>query len=154
MAEQAEVTIVNGGLSADDTFPVAAMEDGEVWVHISTGPAAIKDAYLLMKRLNSTLGCRKFGLLVTGGAQNDALTVFENMEKTASRYLAADIYLVGFVPPDEHIKRAASLGKTVLETFPRAIASQAYKQLAARFVAPANDKSDAVAAIDSASLGV
>ena len=154
MAGQADVTLVNGGLSADDTFPVPAMESGEVWVHLSPEPAAIKDAYLLLKRLNSKLGCRKFGLLVTGGTQQDAQTVFANMEKTASRYLAADIHLVGFVPADEHIRKAGELGKSVTDAFPRSISSQAFKRLATRFLVPDNHTSYAVAATDGASLGV
>lgn len=154
MAEQADATIVSGGLSADDTFPVPAMESGEVWVHISPGPTAVKDAYLLLKRLNGKLGCRKFGLLVTGGTEQDANTVFENMEKTASRYLAADIHLVGFVPADEHIKKAGGLGKSVLDAYPRSISSQAFKRLAARYLTPDNNKRDKVATIDGASVGV
>jgi flagellar biosynthesis protein FlhG len=154
MTEQADVTVVSGGLSVDDTFPVPAMDSGEIWVHVSPEPVAIKDAYLLLKRLNDTLGCRKFGLLVTGGTEQDAHTVFENMGKTASRYLAAQIDLVGFVPKDDHIKRASGLGKTVLDAFPRAISSQAFKQLAIRFLAPDQNKRYQVAAIDGASLGV
>ncbi len=154
MAEQADITVVNGDLSVDDALPVPAMESGEVWIHVTSGPTAVKDAYLLLKRLNSKLGCRKFGLIVTSSKEQDAKTVFHNMEKTASRYLAADIYLIGFLPADEHIKKANGLGKTVLDAFPRAVSSQAYKRLATRFLSSEYNKRYPVAVIDGASFGV
>jgi flagellar biosynthesis protein FlhG len=120
------------------------MANGEIVVQVSNSAASIKDAYALVKRLNAQLGRRPFGVLVTGACDAEAKRVFDNMAQAASRYLAVQLKSVGSVPADEHVKRAARLGRAVVDAFPLAGASVAFRELAGR-LAVANEARGAMA---------
>lgn len=137
LAAQADVVLFNGELDADDAFPLSAMENGEIVIQVSTNSNSIKSAYILLKRLSDKLGRRRFSLLVTGGAEKDAQTVFDNINQAASRYMAIQLDFLGAVPADEHLARAAGQGRTVIDAFPLASASLAFKRIAGHFLAPA-----------------
>jgi flagellar biosynthesis protein FlhG len=55
------------------------------------------------------------------------------MCSAASRYLAVQLISMGSVPADEYLHRAARLGRAVVDAFPLAGASVAFRQLAGRF---------------------
>ncbi len=136
LAEQTDIVVVDAELGDDDSFPLPAMADGEIVVQVSTGAASIKSAYSIIKRLNARLGKRPFSVLVTGASDRNAQVVYRNMEQAASRYLAVQLRSIGSVPADEHLTRAARLGRSVIDAFPMAGASVAFRHLAGRF-APA-----------------
>lgn len=133
LAQQTGVVMVDGELDANDAFPVPAMADGEIVVQVAPGAASIKSAYCLIKRLNACLGRRSFGVLVTGASEQEAQLVYENIARTASRYLAIQLNSMGSVPADEHLNRAARLGRSVIDAFPLAGASVAFRRLAGQF---------------------
>lgn len=133
LVKQSGVVVVDGELADDDSFPVPAMGSSEIVVQVSTSAASIKSAYSLIKRLNTQLGRRPFSLLVTGATEAEAKVVFDNMAQAASRYLAVQLTSMGSVPADEHLKRAAHLGRSVIDAYPLAGASVAFRRLAGRF---------------------
>ena len=133
LASQTDILIVDAELDADDALPLAAMGNGDIVIQVSPDAASIKQAYAIIKRLNAQLGRRPFGVIVTGAAEREAQVVFGNMARAASRYLALPLHSVGSVPPDEHVGRAAKLGRSVTEAFPLARASVAFRRLAEGF---------------------
>lgn len=133
LASQSDVLIVDAELDEQDGFPIPAMANGDIVMQVSPGAESIKNAYALIKRLNAQLGRRPFGILVTGADEHEARTVYQNMAQVASRYLAVQLYSIGSVPPDEHVTRAARLGRAVTDAFPLASASIAFRRLAERF---------------------
>jgi len=133
LAGDTDVMMVDAELGSDDFFPVAAMAGGEIVVQVANHPDSIKSAYALIKRLHAQLGRRPFGILVTGATEREAKQVYGNMARAASRYLAVELHSVGSVPADEHLKRATRLGRTVVDAFPLAGASVAFRQLAGHF---------------------
>jgi flagellar biosynthesis protein FlhG len=136
LAAQADIVLLNGILDADDAFPIAAMESGEIVIQVSTNSISIKSAYVLLKRLSDKLGRRRFSLLVTGGAEKEAQMVYDNIAQAASRYMATPLDFLGAVPVDEHLTRATGQGRTVIDAFPLASASLAFKHIAGRFLTP------------------
>jgi flagellar biosynthesis protein FlhG len=136
LAAQTDIVLFNGTLDADDAFPIAAMESGEIVIQVSTNSISIKSAYVLLKRLSDKLGRRGFSLLVTGGSEKEAEMVYDNIAQAASRYMAIQLDFLGSVPADEHLARAAGQGRTVIDAFPRASASLAFKRIAGHFLAP------------------
>ena len=130
LARRAGVVMVDGELDANDSFPLPAMAEGQIVVQMSPGAASIKSAYSLIKRLSGCMGRRSFGVLVTGASEAEAHLVYENMARTASRYLAIQLDSMGSVPADEHLNRAAHLGRSVIDAFPLAGASVAFRRLA------------------------
>ena len=55
------------------------------------------------------------------------------MSAAATRYLAVKLSSMGSVPADEYLHRAARLGRAVVDAFPLAGASVAFRQLAGKF---------------------
>jgi flagellar biosynthesis protein FlhG len=127
------IVIVDGELGMDDGFPVPIMASSEIVVQVSTGATSITNAYALIKRLSQNLGRRPFGVLVTGATEAEAKVVYDNMSSAATRYLAVTLNSMGSVPADEYLHRAARLGRAVVDAFPLAGASVAFRRLAGRF---------------------
>jgi flagellar biosynthesis protein FlhG len=133
LVKQSGIVIVDGEFGVDDSFPVPIMDSAEIIVQVGTSAASITAAYSLIKRLSQQLGRRPFGILVTGATEAEARLVYDNMCSAASRYLAVQLTSMGSVPADEYLHRAARLGRAVVDAFPLAGASVAFRQLAGRF---------------------
>lgn len=133
LVRQTGIVIVDAEFGSDDSFPVPVMASAEIVVQVSTSAASIKAAYSLVKRLSQQLGRRPFGILVTGASEAEAKVVYDNMSSAASRYLAVQLVSMGSVPADEYLQRAARLGRAVVDAFPLAGASVAFRRLAGRF---------------------
>jgi len=127
------IVMVDGEFGDDDMFPVPIMATSEIVVQVSTSAASITNAYALIKRLSQHLGRRPFGILVTGATEAEAKVVYDNMSSAATRYLAVTLSSMGSVPADEYLHRAARLGRAVVDAFPLAGASVAFRRLAGRF---------------------
>jgi flagellar biosynthesis protein FlhG len=127
------IVIVDGEISEEGGFPVPIMASSEIVVQVSTGATSITNAYALIKRLSQHLGRRPFGILVTGATEAEAKVVYDNMSSAATRYLAVTLSSMGSVPADEYLHRAARLGRAVVDAFPLAGASVAFRRLAGRF---------------------
>ena len=140
LVKQTGIVIVDGefgaGTDVETSFPVPIMDSAEIVVQVSTSATSITAAYSLIKRLSQQLGRRPFGILVTGASETEAKVVYDNMCSAASRYLAVDLTSMGSVPADEYLQRAARLGRAVVDAFPLAGASVAFRQLAGRFALP------------------
>jgi len=132
MAEQCDLVLADAVAGEPELLPLAALASGDIVVQVSPDAAAITAGYALIKRLNAGFGRRRFGVLVSGADERQAERVFANMAQAASRYLALPLYAAGSVPADEHIGRAARLGRSVVEAFPLAGASIAFRRLAGR----------------------
>jgi flagellar biosynthesis protein FlhG len=130
---QGSIIMVDGEFSLDGSFPVPVMAASEIVVQVSTSAMSITNAYSLVKRLSQTLGRRPFGILVTGATEAEAKVVYDNMSSAATRYLAVTLSSMGSVPADEYLQRAARLGRAVVDAFPLAGASVAFRRLAGRF---------------------
>ena len=127
------IVIVDGEFLDEGTFPVPIMASSEIVVQVSTSATSITNAYALIKRLSQHLGRRPFGILVTGATEAEAKVVYDNMSSAATRYLAVTLTSMGSVPADEYLHRAARLGRAVVDAFPLAGASVAFRRLAGRF---------------------
>jgi flagellar biosynthesis protein FlhG len=126
------IVVVDGELDEENRFPVAAMGDNDIVVQVSNSAISIKAAYSLIKRMSQELGRRPFGLLVTGANESEAKLVYDNMAQATSRYLAVKLISMGSVPADEYVSKAARLGRAVIDAYPLAGASIAYRRLAGR----------------------
>ncbi|MFJ3045096.1 MinD/ParA family protein [Herbaspirillum chlorophenolicum] len=154
LIEQAEITLVNGVLAEDHSFPVSTMEMGEIVIQVSTTASSIKAAYVLLKGLTDKVGRRPFSLIVNDAGEAEAQTIYANMAQAASRYLAAQLNFLGSIPADDHIRRACGQGRAVMDVFPFAGATIAFHRLAKQLVGQDAVKSTYGMATDGASMGV
>lgn len=132
LARRTDVVLVDAALDGADSLPLAALAAGEVVVQVAADAASITAGYALVKRLSAVFGRRRFGVLVSGASEQQAQLVFRNMAQAASRYLGLQLDALGSVPADDHIRRASRLGRVVVEAFPLAGASVAFRRLAGR----------------------
>ena len=133
LAGRFDVMMVDAELDGEDNFPLAGIADGEIVVQVTDSAASIKSAYTIIKRIGTQHGRRPFSVLVTGASEQRAQVVYANMARAASRYLAVSLNSIGHVPADEHVTRAARQGRSVVDAFPRAGASVAFRRLAGYF---------------------
>lgn len=134
LATRADIVVVDAEMDRDDALAIPALNETEIVIQVANNPDSIKTAYTLIKRLNGKLGRRPFSILVTGATDKEAQLVYENMAKAANRYLAVKLNSMGSVPADEYLKRAMHLGRAVVDAFPLAGASVAFRRLAGRVV--------------------
>jgi flagellar biosynthesis protein FlhG len=133
LATRADIVVADAELDDQDALPMPALANGEIVIQVSASAASIKSAYAIIKRVNGRLGRRPFSVLVTGANEKEAQVVFRNMAQAANRYLAVKLNSIGSVPADDHVKRAAHLGRPVVDAFPLARASVAFRRLAGQF---------------------
>lgn len=132
LAEQFEVVLVEAALDEAQRLPLAMLDAGDIVIQLDRKPASIQQAYRLIKQLHGRLGSRPFGILVTGADETEARTVFDNVAGVARRYLGLKLDYIGHIPADEHMARATSLGRSVIDAFPMATVSRAFTALAGR----------------------
>jgi len=161
-----DVILVDAALPAPSQFsghaPVQGMrDDSQVSSYLARGnsfmvvvdatASGITEGYALIKRLTLENTRLQFGIVVNKVAgEKAARTVFENMAKLARRNLAARLEYLGCIPRDDKLKRAAQLGKSVVEAFPAAVSAQSYMGLALKLLLMPMRQDDAQGAVNNA----
>src|SRR5689334_4870711 len=103
-----------------------------VLVVVTDEPASLTDAYALIKVLSRDYGVGRFRVvtnMVRGPAEGE--TLFKKLEKVTGRFLDVLLEYAGYVPDDEHVKRAIRVQRPVLDAYPGSPAGRAFKKLAA-----------------------
>jgi flagellar biosynthesis protein FlhG len=95
----------------------------------------LKQAYALLKAVAGARPGIRARVIVTGArSAQTAMKIFGNLAATVGRYLDAQIDFAGYVPVDPHLSFAGTMGKTVVDAFPAAPASTAFRQIAREIV--------------------
>jgi flagellar biosynthesis protein FlhG len=141
MATEADITVLDTDWSGESGLLLSAMAAGDIVVQVGDSAHSIKEAYSLVKRVSGCMGRRPVGVLVTGVNEARERVVFDNMAQASRRYLALELQSLGSVPRDDHLARANKLGRSVIDAFPLARASVAFRKLASRFARGALDPS-------------
>lgn len=132
LAHQFDVVLVDAELNDADVLPLPVLNSAEILIQMNQHPETIKQAYRLIKKLHSQLGPRSFGILITDADGELADKVFRNIAQVSRRYLGVALEFMGAIPADEHLKRAVQLNRPVIDAFPKATASLAFRSLAKR----------------------
>lgn len=132
LAQQYEIVLVDAALSNHQLLPLATLNSGEILIQMTRHPASIKKAYTIIKQICSQLGRRSFGIIVDDASDAQAQVVFSHIAQVARRYMQIELEYFGAIPNDDHLVKAKKLGRTVIDAFPFATASSAFKQIAQR----------------------
>jgi flagellar biosynthesis protein FlhG len=122
--------LVDADLENDNPFILPELAQGDVTVIASPTAESIKSAYLHIKSLHALLGRRPYQVLMVNTLPQQAKLILENMSKTANHYLAVPLTSLGSIPPDEFLGRAFKQGRPIIEAFPTASASVAFRAIA------------------------
>jgi flagellar biosynthesis protein FlhG len=132
-ALEADVVLIDAAPDRAGGFSLTAMESSARILLVEDTERSIKEAYMLIKRMAGYFGRMPFGVLVSGSGENRSQAIFRNMAQTAAHYLGVQLYSMGYVPKDDHMARAASLGRSVVDAFPMALSSFAFRRIAGTF---------------------
>jgi flagellar biosynthesis protein FlhG len=132
LSQQYEIVLVDAALNSNDVLPLQALNEGEIIIKLTRHSESIKESYALIKKIYNQLGSRPFGIIVDNASEVQAEAVFSNISDVARRFMRIELEYFGSIPLDIHLTRAAKLGRSVLDAFPLASASTAFKQIAQR----------------------
>ncbi len=124
--------LIDTHLDNDNPFMLSEVAQGDVVVLATNTIDSIKSAYLKIKELHTQLGRRSYQLLVINASPDQATKIQQNMSQAANLFLAVPLISLGCIPADEHLSRAVQLKRSVLEAFPMAAASVAFREIATR----------------------
>ncbi|GHD55445.1 MinD/ParA family ATP-binding protein [Jeongeupia chitinilytica] len=113
--------------------PSLSLAADDVVLIVSERAESLTDAYAAIKLMATEYARSEFRILINRvGSAREAGALFERLQQVASRYLGnrVRLRLIGFVPEDEKLARAARLGRTVFDAFPDAESAHAFRQLA------------------------
>jgi len=130
IASKYEIVLVDTVLTEQLTLPLDMLNQSEIVIQLNQKPVSIKNAYSLIKLLCNQLGRRPFSILIHDANESEAQNVFNNIAEVARRFMHIELEFIGFIPADDHLSHATKLGRSVVEAFPMASASQAFKAMA------------------------
>ena len=130
-AQPVDVVLVDAVAGVASHVLPLSLAAQELVLVVDPQPASMTDAYALIKVLNQGYARRNFHIIVNRVASpEEGAAVFRNVAEVASRFLKVSLDFMGFVPPDEKLRRATSLGRSVVDAFPASPAAQTFRDLA------------------------
>jgi flagellar biosynthesis protein FlhG len=104
-----------------------------VVVVTSFEPAAVVDAYAVIKVFTAVSPATEIGLVVNAARDADeASLVFKQLDVAATRFLNRGLRYYGFVVDDDAVREAVLGQRPVVDHLPQAPASRCFRMLASR----------------------
>ena len=131
MHDKYDIVLIDTEAGISDNVTYFNMAAQEILVVTTPEPTAITDAYALMKLLSNEYGEKNFKLLVNSVKDdNEALDVFRKLTVVSNRYLNISIDFMGGIPFDKRMHEAIRRQKAIIELYPTARPSNAFRALA------------------------
>jgi len=112
------------------TFSQAAQD---VVVVVCNEPASITDAYALIKVLSRERGVHRIHILANMvHTPIESRELFAKIQRVSERFLDVTLNHLGMIPHDDWLRRAIQRQMPVVEAYPSAPSSQAFRDLARR----------------------
>jgi flagellar biosynthesis protein FlhG len=128
-----DVLLIDTGAGISSNVLYFASAAQEILVVVSPEPTAITDAYALIKVLEKRYRERRFRLLVNMAKHGrEGMEVYRKIVLVADRFLNVSIDYIGVIPTDDYVPLAVGKQSAVMQAFPKAPASEAFRRLAKR----------------------
>lgn len=126
-----EFLLVDTAAGLSDNVAMFAAATDDVVLVVCDEPASLTDAYALIKVLSRDFGVRRFRM-VANMVRNagEARALHQKLAKVSDRFLDVVLDYMGLVPQDERLRQAIRRQSAVVDLWPSARSSQAFKQLA------------------------
>jgi flagellar biosynthesis protein FlhG len=131
IAHQMDVLIIDTAAGISDEVISFLRAAQEIVVVVCNEPTSITDAYALIKVLNTRYQIKRVRVLanMVSGPQ-EGKSVFAKLVTVTERFLEITLDYAGFIPFDEHVRRAVQRQRSVVDAYPTAKASQSFMELA------------------------
>jgi flagellar biosynthesis protein FlhG len=126
-----DALVVDTAAGISDSVMSFARASQEVIVVVCDEPASITDAYALIKVLARDYDQHRFRVLanMTRGA-DEGERLFRKLARVTDRFLEVSLDYLGAVPHDDYLRRAVQKQRAVVEAYPGARSSAAFKKIA------------------------
>jgi flagellar biosynthesis protein FlhG len=129
--EPADVMLIDTGPGISANVLYVAMVSQEIIMVTCPEPMAIASACAFMKVLACEHDHRKFQLFVNAvTTAYEGEIVFQMLQRITQQSLDIDIYPLGWIPHDTHVRKAVRQQRPVVELSPNAQASRAFLHVA------------------------
>jgi flagellar biosynthesis protein FlhG len=129
-----DTLVVDTAAGINDAVLTFCQAAQEVLVVVCDEPASITDAYALVKVLARERGIHRMHVvanMVRSPVEGRAL--YDKLARVVEKFLPeASLAYLGAIPQDDALRRAVQKQKPVVEAFPAAAASAAFRELATR----------------------
>lgn len=123
--------LVDVCLDCDNPFLLPEFAQGDIIILASGSVESIKSAYMQLRTIHRCLGRRSYQLIIINSLPDQAMKIQQNISNAVSLYLAVPLIFSGSIPLDNDLSRADKLGRSVVDVFPMALSSKAYRGIAA-----------------------
>lgn len=126
-----DVLLVDTAAGISDMVLSFSRASQDVVVVVCDEPSSITDAYALMKILSRDHGVEKFKIVANMvRSLKEGQELYAKLTRVTDRFLDVTLELVGTIPYDENVRKAARKQKAFIEAYPKSPASMAVKSLA------------------------
>jgi flagellar biosynthesis protein FlhG len=128
-----DVMIIDNAAGISDSVLTFCQAAQDVIVVVCDEPASVTDAYALIKVLTRERGVTRVQVLANQvGHPSEGRQLFEKLERVTSKFLDVTLNYLGAIPRDEWLRRAIQRQEAVVDAFPAAPASMAFREIAKR----------------------
>jgi flagellar biosynthesis protein FlhG len=132
---EGQLVLIDAQLDQDGALSPMAAKADHILVVFNADAAAIKQAYLCIKRLHYAHALQRIRVLVNGAADAaEAKRILANLANTGSRYLAIALEPAGWVRADPLLAQSRRLNLTVVEAFQASPSARDFRQIAAELL--------------------
>ncbi|GAB6197051.1 MinD/ParA family protein [Lysobacter xanthus] len=128
-----DVMVIDNAAGISDSVLTFCQAAQDVIVVVCDEPASVTDAYALIKVLTRERGVTRVQVLANQvGHPSEGRQLFEKLERVTSKFLDVTLNYLGAIPRDEWLRRAIQRQEAVVDAFPAAPASMAFREIAKR----------------------
>jgi len=131
LGDDVDVLIVDTAAGISESVVTFLRASQELLLVVNDEPTSITDAYALIKLMNRDYDTHRFRVLanmVTSEQEGKAL--YDKLYRVTERFLDVALHYAGSIPLDDAVRKAVRRQKAVLELYPSAKASNAFRDLA------------------------
>ncbi|HEY4559470.1 MAG TPA: MinD/ParA family protein [Lysobacter sp.] len=128
-----DVMIIDNAAGISDSVLTFCQAAQDVIVVVCDEPASVTDAYALIKVLSRERGVTRVQVLANQvGHPSEGRQLYDKLERVTSKFLDVTLNYLGAIPRDEWLRRAIQRQEAVVDAFPAAPASMAFREIAKR----------------------
>lgn len=128
-----DVLLVDTAAGIHDSVLTFARAAQHVLVVVCDEPASLTDAYALIKVLSRDQDVRRFRVLANQTRTlGEGRELYHKLVRVCDRFLDVTLEYAGSIPHDEFVRRAIQRQAAVVAAYPGCVATQGFKNLAAK----------------------
>lgn len=132
LSRPVDTLVVDTAAGLSDSVTTFCRAAQDVLIVANNEPASLTDAYALIKVLSRDHGIHRAHVIANMvRSPADGYEMFEHLRRVSERFLDVQLNFLGAVPFDEYLQHAVRRQVAVLEAYPSAPASVAFRALAA-----------------------